>query len=286
MDMDAERPLLTFQVLTDSHLTADAAHSYNQNFARALVDIAANEPNSRAIIHVGDVTDHGLAEEYGELERILQENSASGRLPKMWFATGNHDMGLGLRDWEELIGLFLSSTGMPGPYYDCRIDGYHFIFLGTEQALELHCTLSKVQLTWLDLKLAEDASPPRPAFLFLHQPLKNTVAGSYEAQDWHGVKEDEELRSVLSKHRHAIMFTGHTHWELEARNCAFDGREELPAMFNAASVAYLWTDANEHKDGSQGYFVEVYKERVLIKGRDFQAGRWIPEAQYELVLQV
>ncbi|WP_372630993.1 metallophosphoesterase [Cohnella sp.] len=282
--MDAEQPLLEFQVLTDTHLTGDSAHPYNRNFAGALADIAANAPNSRAIIHVGDVTDHGTAEEYDELKRILLESAASGTLPQMRFATGNHDMALGKGAWETLIGLFLSSTGMPAAYSDCWIDGYPFIFLGTEQALELNCALSKRQLRWLDRKLTERASPSRPSFLFLHQPLKNTVAGSYDDQAWHGVEEDEELREVLSRHPGVILFTGHTHWELESRNCAYDGCGRLPAMFNAASVAYLWTDEQEHKDGSQGYYVEVYKERVRIKGRDFRSKRWIPQAQFELGL--
>ena len=95
-ETEEEQPLLVFQVLTDTHLTSEASHANNRNFARALGDILANAPNSRGIMHVGDVTDHGYPEEYEELRRIWKANEES--LPDMLFALGNHDLGLG-GDW-------------------------------------------------------------------------------------------------------------------------------------------------------------------------------------------
>jgi hypothetical protein len=152
--------------------------------------------------------------------------------------------------------------------------------------LEVDCTLSENQLGWLDDRLSENASSSHPAFVFLHQPLRNTVAGSFESQGWFGVIEDEPLKAVLANHPRAILFTGHTHWELEAPNNAFDGQGRLPVMFNAASVAYLWTDEDKRKEGSQGYYVEAYKDRVLVRGRDFERGKWIEAAQYQVDLLV
>jgi 3',5'-cyclic-AMP phosphodiesterase len=273
-----ERPLLSFQVITDTHVTSDPEHVHNRNLDRALKDILSNAQDSCGIMHAGDVTDHGFPEEYEELQRIWKSNKEL--LPGMFFTSGNHDVGLGI--WQERLSRFLSATGMTSPYYDHWIDGYHFIFLGTEQGLELFCTLTEEQLSWLDAKLGEEASPGRPVFVFLHQPLKDTVAGSFESQQWFGVTQDTELKAVLSKHRQTILFTGHTHWELEAANNYFDGQGKLPAMFNSASVGYLWTDEDEHKDGSQGYYVEVYKDRVLVRGRDFERGTWVEAAQFKV----
>lgn len=271
-----ELPLLSFQVITDTHVTSDPGHVHNRNLERALKDIVANAPSSRGIMHAGDVTDHGFPEEYEELLRIWTNNKRL--LPDLYFTVGNHDVGLGV--WQARLSRFLSATGMTGPYHDHWIDGYHFIFLGTEQGLELFCALSEEQLAWLDAKLDEQASPDRPVFVFLHQPLKDTVAGSFESQKWFGVTQDAELKAVLSKHRQAILFTGHTHWELEAANNRFDGQGKLPPMFNSASVGYLWTDEDEHKTGSQGYYVEVYTDRVLVRGRDFERGTWVEAAQF------
>ncbi|WP_372661560.1 metallophosphoesterase [Cohnella sp.] len=277
-DQELEQAIMTFQVITDTHVTADPQHVHNRNLDRALKDIIAVSKDSIGIMHVGDVTDHGFEREFTELHRILSENEDG--LPKLLYAVGNHDVGLGV--WEKRISKFLTETGMSAPYHTHWIKGYHFIFLGTEKGLQNFCDLSEEQLKWLDGKLSEQASLDKPIFLFLHQPLMDTVAGSYVEQDWYGVTQDEPLRAILAKYPQAILFTGHTHWELEAEHTMADGQETMPAMFNASSVAYLWTDDDEHKAGSQGYYVEVYADKVLVKGRDFITRRWIQEAQFQV----
>ncbi|RED51110.1 metallophosphoesterase family protein [Cohnella lupini] len=275
----AELPLLSFQVITDTHIRSDPEHPYNRGLDRALKDIAENSPDSRGIMHAGDVADHGFPGEYEEFRRIWNENKEV--LPELFLTMGNHDVGLG--EWQSRLSRFLNATEMSGAYHDHWIDGYHFVFLGTEEGLELYCSLSDAQLQWLDAKLGEGDSSGKPTFVFLHQPLLNTVSGSLEAQKWSGVTQDAELKAILSKHRsRAILFTGHTHWELEAAHHYFDGGESLPPMFNCASVAYLWTDEDEGKEGSQGYYVEVYADRVVVRGRDFQRGQWIEAARVEL----
>jgi len=274
-----ERRLLSFQVITDTHVTKDPEHVHNRNLERALQDIAQNGQDSIGIMHAGDVTDHGFPEEYDEWARIWAKYE--GQLPEVYCATGNHDIAQGV--WSDRLARFLAATGSAGPYYDQWIEGYHLIFLGTEEGLDLFCSLSETQLSWLDEKLGEQATSA-PTFVFLHQPLLNTVAGSLEEQRWYGVTQDEELRAILAKHPHAILFTGHTHWELTAAHTYYKGDGRLPAMFNAASVAYLWTDEDEHKDGSQGYYVEVYEDRVLVRGRDFEQGTWVEAAQFTVLL--
>ncbi|WP_019908517.1 metallophosphoesterase family protein [Paenibacillus sp. HW567] len=287
-----QQPLLTFQIITDTHVTADPAHEYNLNFERALHDLAVHAQGSSGIMHIGDITDHGFREEYEEVHRILRLYQAE--LPEIHFTLGNHDVGLG--HWESRLEMYTSSMGMPGPYHDHWIGGYHFIFLGTEEGLPTFCHLSDEQLHWLDGKLGErqesgqsmdgQAMREQPVFLFLHQPLKDTVAGSLESQEWYGVTQDQDLRSILSKHPQTLLFTGHTHWELEVDNTMYPGNGETATMFNAASVAYLWTNADEHKSGSQGFYVEVYRDKVLVKGRDFTTGSWIESAQYEVAALV
>ncbi|WP_334075672.1 MULTISPECIES: metallophosphoesterase family protein [Paenibacillus] len=275
---ERERPRLSFQVITDTHVTVDPDHEYNRNFDRALKDIAANAVRSGGIMHVGDLTDHGDPEEYREMNRILAANREG--LPDVYFTLGNHDVALG--DWNSRLANYIGHSGMAGPYHDHWIGGYHFIFIGTERGLERFCDLSQAQLNWLDLKLGERASMDKPVFVFLHQPLKDTVAGSLEAQNWYGVVQDAELKRILGRHPQAILFTGHTHWHLGAERTMVEGRGSMATLFNAASVAYLWTDEDEPLLGSQGYYVEVYADRVLVKGRDFTAGRWVESAQFSI----
>lgn len=212
-----DKPVITFQIITDTHVTADRNHEYNLNFELALRDIAAHGEGSSGIMHIGDVTDHGFPAEYEEMLRILKQYKTE--LPGITFTLGNHDVGLG--NWESRLGMYTSQTGMSGPYHDHWVNGYHFIMLGTEQGLPKFCDLSSEQLDWLEHKLGEEASPDQPIFLFLHQPLKDTVAGSLESQDWYGVTQDKELKEILSRYPQTLLFTGHTHWELEVDNTMF-----------------------------------------------------------------
>jgi len=270
-----EQPIFLFQIITDTHVTEDHEHDYNKHLEQALSDIASVAPNSHAIMHIGDLTDHGFEQEYDEFQRIW--SSYEDKLPRLYITTGNHDVGLG--DWQERSGRFLARTGNETLYHDHWIEGYHFIFLSTEAGLDRYCTLSQSQLNWLQQRLAENATANKPIFLFLHQPLKNTVAGSMEHQDWHGVTEDEQLQAIIQQFPQIVMFTGHTHWELGSPHTY---NEAKPAMFNAASVAYLWTDEDEYKYGSQGYYVEIYDGKLTIRGRDFVNNSWIAEASFTL----
>ncbi|CAM3542405.1 MULTISPECIES: metallophosphoesterase family protein [Saccharibacillus] len=343
----AEKPLATFQVITDTHVRDDADHINNRHFEEALADIASFCAGSLGVMHAGDVTDRGLAPEYREFARIWSSRPAE--LPPMYVTLGNHDIGailwgegdkpidlsvlsgdeiedvldgnfpagtvgaigqpggaaaaagldLGgmaarlnsldgneaegglVREmWNRRMRRFAEATGAAAPYHDHWIGGYHFIFLGSEVPHPKDCDLSSAQLRWLQERLSEKSSPDRPVFVFLHQPLMDTVAGSMERQGWYGVNQDTELKKVLSACPQAILFTGHTHWQLEAERTMYDGQGVMPSMFNASSVAYLWTDGDEHLTGSEGLQVDVYGDRVVVRGRDFVKRAWIEGAEY------
>lgn len=387
-------PLAVFQVITDTHIRDDAGHIHNRHFENALEDLASFGAGSLGIMHVGDVTDRGLAAEYREFRRLW--NGRPSGLPELYVTLGNHDIGavlweesglpvdlsalsgpeveealdgrfreksygadaesergtegedgaeeranvgtdpassgqpygwqqtdedaspnaaeslteaaaeLGLdlagmaarlsgsaeasdraRElWERRMARFAEGTGEAAPYHAHWLGGYHFIFLGSESPHPKDCDLSDGQLVWLRDRLGEEASADQPIFVFLHQPLKNTVAGSMEAQGWHGVNQDAALSEVLSAYPQAILFSGHTHWQLEAARTMYDGQGRMPSMFNASSVAYLWTDGDEHLTGSEGLQVEVHADRVVVRGRDFVRRQWIDGAEYTVAYPV
>ncbi|MEC0123189.1 metallophosphoesterase family protein [Paenibacillus pabuli] len=317
-----EQPIVSFQVITDTHVREQDDHIHNRHLEKALEDIATYSHGSSGIMHVGDVTDRGLPQEYKELQRILEAQDDS--LPQIRYTVGNHDIGAILwgdpplnlttmteqevgevlghsRDigqieaqgietpqnsisiealWQKRLNDFTAITGMNGSYHDHWIDGYHYIFLGTEQPHPKDCDMSAEQLDWLETKLSEQALPEQPIFVFLHQPLMDTVAGSMKEQGWYGVNQDAALKAVLSRYPQVILFSGHTHWQLEAQRTMYEGSGQMPTMFNASSVAYLWTDEDEHLEGSESLHVAVYRDRVVVKGRNHVTGSWIEGAEY------
>ena len=197
-------------------------------------------------------------------------------------AIGNHDF-YGPGDDKQKLETFLAYTNPDSDtiYFDEWIGGAHFIFLGSEKKGNgLHAYLSDEQLNWFREKLAEKRDENRPIYVFLHQGLIDTVAGTYEYQGWHGIDRAEEFAAILKDYPEVILFSGHSHWEMNSASNMKERDENLPTIFNTASVAYLWSDAQATIEGAQGYFVKVYKDKVLVLGRDFDNEQWLASAQY------
>ncbi len=124
----------------------------------------------------------------------------------------------------------------------------------------------------------------RPIFVFLHEGMEDTVAGTFGYQGWHGVARSEELKAILAKHPEVVLFSGHSHWVLESDKTFKPVDDTLPAILSTASCAYLWDDnaniTNVGINGSQGYYIYVYEDCLVFRGRSFSEGEWISSAQF------
>ena len=256
-----------------------------------LKDVQALNKDAMGIFVVGDMADTGREQEYINMTELY---TAAGKVPPLFLAIGNHD--LSSLPFDEANALFLKYATLPdGTHptdtsYDFWLDGYHFIFLGTDTAAGLHSSFTRETMTWLKDKIEENRDPARPVFLFLHQSLSNTVSGSLPGEGWSGVDNENMLRNALRSYPEVMFFNGHSHWTMDSVGNMFEGDKKLPCRaFNCASVAYLWSGYNvvtgEHLNGSQGYMVKLCDGKLYVLGRDFARGEWIPAAQYCIVLK-
>lgn len=273
-----------FQVLSDLHINAEKTH-YTEHLIAALDDIAKLSPDSKAIFCVGDNTDRGVQEDYDLLARILE--SVDVRLPPIRFAIGNHDMIYGT-NYEEQVKLFTDNLKAPSVYYAGSVGDSHYIVLGSDTIVG-EGTIGKEQLVFLESELAS-VNKEKPVFIFLHQPLIDTVSGSLysidpDIQYWYGVRPTgKQVRSILKKYPNAILFTGHTHWSFEMYQPLLYGEGKDVTFANAASVGYLWSDEDTSIGGSEGYYVVVYEDYVLLRGREYTEGKWCAAAQFKILL--
>jgi len=290
---DESKELTRFAVGSDLHLVNrgklnDYDADTNHHFELALKDIVKNLPGATGFYVNGDITDHGKASEFKEAMNILM--SVEGA-PDMHISIGNHDWYDGNPDsqFQKYANWFNPAIETETVYYDEWVDGYHFIYLGGEVKEEV-AVLSNEQLKWLDDLLAADAEtdPEKPVFVFLHQGLQDSMAGTYLGQwgyNW-GVAQDKKLRTVLQKYGQAVLFGGHTHYVLDTENSVTPGNDELPVCVNTSSVGYLWdafnSEMGEYKEGSEGYFVQVFEDKVYMFGRNFITGEYMPSAMYVL----
>ncbi len=279
-----------FQVMSDIHINDDEGHPYNQQFISALREITRLSPDTLGVFINGDIADLGLSSNYAAYRRILR---SAGRELEVYAAMGNHDFychkygGPNLTD-KEKIAQFMAGTGNDSEtvYFDRWIDGTHFVFLGSEAYVPPNAQLSEEQLSWLEQTLDADRAAGRPVFLFLHEGIMDTVAGTFEYQGWHGVEQGRRLKEIIDAHPEVVMFSGHSHWVLESPVTLLPGNGTAATHVSTASCAYLWDDnaniTNVGINGSQGYYIYLYDDCIVLRGRSFSSGEWISSAQFVL----
>lgn len=295
---DEDKPLLSFPVLSDIHIQSWHTESHKK-FTDALKDLNGINPKADTLVINGDLT-NGLPADYAKLKELI---AGTPHPQKVYYTIGNHEFYKAWFDangaWntesfpnneteQDSISRFLKLTGEKQVYYDTVVNGYQFIFLGSEQYRQSNPSnfedawLSQTQLNWLKETLKKGKESDKPVFVFLHQPLPATVSGTTFVNN-RAIVQHEQLKNILSEFPNVIFFSGHTHWELKLPDTLVrDGF----TMVNSSSVVQPWTeDGNGGEtltgaDESEGLVVDVYKDKVKIKGRDFYRKRWIPEAQF------
>ncbi|MDF2958835.1 MAG: phosphohydrolase [Paenibacillus sp.] len=302
-----EEPLFGFSVLSDIHVQSWDTQSHSK-LKTALADLHETAPDASALILNGDLG-NGTPDDYQKLKGLLKQLPHP---PALYASIGNHEF---YKAWTTPSGKwspesfpngeteaasiqrFLQFTGESSIYHEKIIQGHHFLFLGSEQYRQTNpgneedAYLSAAQLDWLRQRLnhtqnSSAADRSKPIFVFLHQPLSETVAGSECCVYNRAVLQDKELRSLLSGYPQTILFSSHSHLNLRLPRTMVQDRF---TMVNTSSVEEPWTvDSNGGylslaANASEGLYVEVYKEKVLIKGRDFTNHSWIPEAQFTVV---
>ncbi|MGE6257232.1 hypothetical protein ACQKCU_04850 [Heyndrickxia sporothermodurans] len=99
-----------------------------------------------------------------------------------------------------------------------------------------------------------------------------------------GVIQAEELKRILSEMKNVFYFSGHTHWDMRFPDML--ALRSSIIFVNTGAIYDTWGPDGEGNDtvidpqGSQGLYIQVYSDRIEIKGRDFTNQQWIQEYQY------
>lgn len=288
----SDEVLCEFQVVSDVHIaiadthlaSPDAKTLHDAHFLSMCRDIVSVSPKSSGLFVVGDIANSGRESEWRHTKELL---ATVAGLPNVSFSLGNHDL-YGGESYKTLAENFCRYAETDSVYYEKTVGGYHHLFLGSESKGDgLYADLSDAQLKWFDNRMSEltESEPNKPVFVYLHQSLYDTIAGSFPGQGWDGVVQDEAFRAIVAKYKQIYMFNGHSHWDMNTRGSMHNRTDGLPNVFNTASVAYLWSSlyvpTGEYLRGSQGYYVKVFADKVLVLGRDFENGKWIPSACFK-----
>ncbi|ODA39234.1 metallophosphoesterase [Desulfosporosinus sp. BG] len=281
--------IFRFAVISDIHVRNNDRRA-QVRFKNALHDLAKNvQPVPDAIIINGDLG-NGIPADYVTLRKIIQSELSSGTSIPLFFTIGNHEFykayhNPNTNSWspetfpnEETdtmaIERFLQFTQRDKVYTDTYIKGYHLIFLGSEKSAMSNKSigdaayLSSEQLNWLQEKLRENYVPGKPIFIFLHQPALGTSDNKH-----HFVVQHEELNDILKQYPEVIKFSGHLHLELGSEASVI---QDVFTQYNDSSTSRtLDMKYTLVPNKSEGLYVEVFADKVNVKGRDFLKKEWV-----------
>ncbi|SHI27251.1 metallophosphoesterase family protein [Desulfosporosinus lacus] len=283
-----------FAVISDIHILS--SETAPMKFRTALEDLFMNQqPPLDLVVLNGDLGD-GTPEDYLTLSQILRSvRTNTSKTTPLVATIGNHEFYKAYHDpnsnaWNAdtfpnqdtdplTVQRFLDFAGRNKVYTDHYINGYHFIFLGSEKSRMSDLNigdaayLSETQLTWLKSKISENLTPGKPVFVFLHQPIFSS--NSTAQRKYNLVVQQEELAGILQSVPDVVLFVGHLHIKLGSPDSVV---KDTFTMFNDASASRV----RQAPEASQGLIVDVKDGSVNVQGRDFLKHEWLPEVEYQI----
>jgi len=293
----AAEVLASFAILSDLHVSANDK-STSAGLRRALKDVTSGAYKPQALMLTGDVTDYGRDIDYKELLSVLK----SFRLPPTHANMGNHDyydIWINEKGQFDQAGMphgktdagarekFMKAFGYDRVYHDFWIGDCHFILLSMEAYMVEKpeygegAWYSDEQMKWLTAQM-ESHKDGKPAFIMIHQPLppEGTPGRTHtviRAQEFHAIMKDCPNVFVFCGHRHQDFTNETPHYRQESPN--------LHQFHNSSVIRVLKSNFQPvGGDKSQGMYVEVYADRVHLRGRDFANGAWLKEADWTIPL--
>lgn len=254
------------------------------------------QPPLNLVVFNGDLGD-GTPQDYQKLNQILRSvRTSTGKTTPIVPNIGNHEFYKAYHDpnsnsWNAdtfpnsetdplALQRFLVFAERDKVFTDHYINGYHFIFLGSEKSamsdrdIGNAAYLSEAQLTWLKSTISENLTPGKPVFVFLHQPVFSS--NSEAKTKYNLVVQQEKLAKILQSVPNVVLFVGHLHLKLGSPESVV---KDTFIMFNDSSVSRVRQAPSE---ASQGLIVDVKDGVINVKGRDFLRHEWLPEAEHQL----
>ena len=276
--LEKSKYLFNFQVFSDVHSDV-SEFTWNSHFKTALIDVMRLSGNSSALFITGDSTNFGSQTCYDLLTETLNTYIPKDG-PTVYIAMGNHEYQYyESKGFDVAKNYFFEKTGNDSIYYSVEINGCKFIVMGSE-SLNKAGYMSDAQFAWFEDEL-KSVDKNKPTFVFMHQPMANTVSGMSSGLEAGGYANvATELRDLLKNYPNLYLFTGHTHITYETEKTAVFGKGSDANFVNDGAIAYLNDENYNEIIGSLGLFVEVYEDYVMINGRNFYTGEWVAEGMF------
>ena len=267
--------LYSVGMLSDIHIDGDGndeSHSIS-DMHRALNKFRDSGINNVCI--AGDVTHDGRKE---DLKAYRDIKNTHGDM-NIYTARGNHDNNNHSAD----LGEFTKYAESNGLYFEKNINGDVYLFVGMAR-YDYENPFTDDEMNWLEGRL--EAYKNQRVFVIEHLyiPPTGDVASLYKGSGMGNSNTSQRYRDLMNKYKNVIMFSGHSHLNFNLERISSDANvsqvtDNLCAQVHIPSCAKprnndAWTpDVEENTysfhEGSQGYIMDVYQDKVVLKAIDF-----------------
>jgi len=294
-DPQAGKALATFAIMSDIHASPDDPLTL-EHFKSALSDMTAMKQPVDVLLLTGDCTDYGRERDYKELGRLMK----AYKLPPVHANMGNHEY---YDLWLDKTGGF-NREGMPNGKTDAMARERFLTFFGYKQPynrMDLKgCTIlllsqegymqekpeagegawyTDAQMEWFKAQLASLDKTAR-IFIMIHQPLpmQGRSGGS------HQIVRGKEIRELIAPYKNVFVFCGHRHQDFQNGSAHY--LQEPFHYFHNSSVGRTLnkTLPDARKSKTQGLYVQVFENKVVVRGREYAQRRWLKEAHWTIAL--
>jgi hypothetical protein len=99
-------------------------------------------------------------------------------------------------------------------------------------------------------------------------------------------KEKQCFINLLKHYNNTVWFHGHSHALFELQSLESWANYSGNLGYKSVHIPSITKPKNANgeyiTEGSQGYIVDVYDDFILLKGRDFVQGKYLPIATYKI----
>lgn len=185
--------------------------------------------------------------------------------------------------WEEIIGKPLNFVH--------ELENGDVLIFHSMYYWQYHTYCRDIDIEWLEeqFELYKD----HRVFLFFHLPIQDIMlptSSGLLATHMAGYAS-KRIYDLLMNYKNVIWFGGHSHYKLEYDSEEYPNANvyqigDSATMIHCSSCCYPREVGSPYANvpsGSQGYIVDVYADRVIVKGIDFtkgNGGAFIPNANY------
>ncbi len=302
----------TFQTLSDIHFHRDGYEAYqyaDEHFTSALN--AAELRGAEFVSTCGDQTNYNDTKEWGQYLDTLANSNFTGYVYEV---NGNHepyDQGEipstshtnALEQFKVATGLNAGTGKMqPELYFEVTAsNGDHHIYMALELVNNkyhpgISDNFTKAQIDWLEGLLNKYKNDGKKIFIYEHAPFAGYGAGDNKVTPHYGAAMtiDAELypqtyrfKELLEANKDIVWFSGHTHidfkynYNIDNENGTSAYSVHVPSTASTTTVnASGGLDYTAKADSAQGYFVDVYKDAVVLNGTDMVRNEILPLYTY------